>query len=59
MISSTYFDCFIFQSVIPGVPYVGSRDEDDFYPVDYLEGCMDLTVVLPSHTVVHMSVERR
>lgn len=58
-----------FQSGIPGVPYfpgssssascVDSVDGDALYPVDFLEGRMDLRVVLPSHTVVKMAVERR
>ena len=49
-----------FQSGIPPGPYIpGSVDEDDLYPVDFLEGKMDLRVVLPSMSVVRMQVERR
>ena len=49
-----------FQSGIPPGPYIpGSVDEDELYPVDFLEGKMDLRVVLPSMSVVRMQVERR
>ncbi len=46
---------------MPGSSYLppGFGDGDDFYPVDFLEGRMDLKVVLPSAKAVHMSVERR
>eukprot|EP00095_Tigriopus_kingsejongensis_P002612 maker-scaffold302_size216161-snap-gene-1.12 protein:Tk02612 transcript:maker-scaffold302_size216161-snap-gene-1.12-mRNA-1 annotation:"cordon-bleu 1" len=48
----------LYQSGIPIGAYLPSGDED-FYPVDYLEGKMDLRVVLPSMTIVRMSIERR
>ena len=34
-------------------------DHDDFYPVDFLEGCMDMRIVMPSKRIVRMDVERR
>ncbi len=40
--------------------YPGMGDDlDDILPVDFLEGCMDLTVVLPTKRMVKMSIERR
>jgi hypothetical protein len=34
-------------------------DGDDFYPVDFLEGCMHMRVVMPSKRIVMLDVERR
>ena len=54
--------CLLYQSAIPGNPssyLVASGNHDDFYPVDFLEGCMDMRVVMPSKRIVRMDVERR
>ena len=54
--------CFLRQSAIPGNPssYLVARgNHDDFYPVDFLEGCMDMRIVMPSKRIVRMDVERR
>ena len=44
----------------PGVtPPASSGDPDDFLPVDFLEGRMDLAVVLPTKKIVRMAVDRK
>ena len=32
---------------------------DDLLPVDFLEGCVDLAVVLPTKRIVRMDVDRK
>ena len=38
---------------------MASGNHDDFYPVDFLEGCMDMRIVMSSKRIVRMDVERR